>query len=225
MATARRRSRPGPRSLARYDDGAAALVERRVGSGRVMVWTSTLDLDWNDLALKPVFLPFVHRMATRLASYIERPAWVTVGEVLEPDAQAGDAPAPRRTAAPGRVVLTPSGQRVTLDGEGPDVLEVDEAGFYELRAQGRDAEAPLTVASNVDLSESDLSVMDPQELVAGAIGRAGGAAPAGANTSATADEQERTQRVWWYFLLGGLVLLGLEPLLANRDAIGARPSA
>ena len=41
----------------------------------MLVWTSTLDLEWNDLALKPVFLPFVHRMAMRLASYIERPAW------------------------------------------------------------------------------------------------------------------------------------------------------
>jgi hypothetical protein len=67
--------------------------------------------------------------------------------------------------------------------------------------------------------------MAPQELVAGAIGRAGGAAPAGANATATADEQERTQRVWWYLLFGGLVLLGLEPLLANRGAAGARPSA
>ncbi len=58
-------------------------------------------------------------------------------------------------------MLTPSGQRVTLDGEGPDVLEIDQAGFYEVRAQGRDSEAPLTVASNVDLAESDLSAMDP----------------------------------------------------------------
>jgi hypothetical protein len=54
--------------IARYDDGAPALIERRVGNGRVLVWTSTLDLQGNDLPLKSVFLPFIHRMVTTLAS-------------------------------------------------------------------------------------------------------------------------------------------------------------
>ncbi len=35
----------GDRVLARFDDGAAAMVERRVGNGRVMAFTSTLDGD------------------------------------------------------------------------------------------------------------------------------------------------------------------------------------
>ena len=48
--------------LARFDGGAPALLERRVGSGRVLLWASTLDLSWSDLPLKPVFLPFVHRV-------------------------------------------------------------------------------------------------------------------------------------------------------------------
>ena len=136
--------------IARFDDGAPALVERRVGNGRVLVWTSTLDLQWNDLPLKSVFLPFVHRMATTLASYTERPSWLTVGEVLEP-ARAAPVPGTARQITP-RVVLTPSGERITLDGEGPDVLELSEQGFYEVRAQGRDAAPPVTVASNVDLT-------------------------------------------------------------------------
>ena len=68
-AIARRCRHRTRRSLARFDDGAPALVERRVGNGRVLMWTSTLDLQWNDLPLKSVFLPFVHRMATTLAAY------------------------------------------------------------------------------------------------------------------------------------------------------------
>ena len=59
--------------LARFDDGAPALVERRVGNGRVLMWTSSLDLQWTDLPLKSIFLPFVHRMATTLAAYRESP--------------------------------------------------------------------------------------------------------------------------------------------------------
>jgi hypothetical protein len=200
--------------LARFDDGAPALVERRVGNGRVLVWTSTLDLEGNDLPLKSVFLPFVHRMVTTLASYSERPSWLTVGDVLDA-ARPAPVPGAVRQVTP-RVVLTPSGERVTLDGEGPDVLELSEQGFYEVRAQGRDAAPPMTVASNIDLGESDLTPMDPQEVVAGAMGRAGGAAPAGANATATDQEQERSQRVWWYLLFVGVVILGLETLVGNR---------
>jgi hypothetical protein len=205
---------PGAQIIARFDDGAPALVERRIGNGRVLLWTSTLDLQWNDLPLKSVFLPFVHRMATTLASYTVQPSWLTVGEVLEP-ARPAPVPGAKRTVTP-RVVLTPSGERVILDGEGPEVLELAEQGFYEIRAQGRDAAPPMTIASNLDLSESDLTPMDPREVVAGALGRAAGAAPAGTNVVPTDPEQERSQRLWWYLLFGGVVLLALETLIGNR---------
>ena len=153
-----------------------------VASGTDACWCGRrqLDLQGNDLPLKSVFLPFVHRMVTTLASYTERPSWLTVGDVLE---RAGR---PRFRAPPPsqpRVVLTPSGERVTLDGEGPDVLELTEQGFYEVRGRGRDAAPPMTVASNIDLGESDLTPMDPQEVVAGAMGRAGGAPPPGTNAT------------------------------------------
>jgi hypothetical protein len=204
----------GAQTLARFDDGAPALVERRVGNGRVLMWTSSLDLAWNDLPVKSVFLPFVHRMATTLAAYKDKPAWLTVGEVVEPARPAATPGAAR--AVPPRLVLTPSGERVTLDGEGPDVLELGEQGFYEIRAQGRDAAPAVSVASNLDLSESDLSPMDPQEVVAGATGRAGGAVPAGANATATDQEHERNQRLWWYLLFAGIVILAVETLVGNR---------
>jgi aerotolerance regulator-like protein/VWA domain-containing protein len=200
--------------IARFDDGAPALVERRVGNGRVLVWTSTLDLQGNDLPLKSVFLPFVHRMVTTLASYAERPSWLTVGDVLDA-ARPAPVPGATRQIMP-RMVLTPSGERVTLDGEGPDVLELAEQGFYEVRAQGRDAAPPMTVASNIDLGESDLTPMDPQEVAAGVLGRVGGAAAPGTNVAPTDREQERNQRLWWYLLFAGVVILGLETLVGYR---------
>ena len=42
------------------------------------------------------------------------------------------------------------------------------------------------------------------------------AAAAGTNAVVTIEEQERAQRVWWYLLFVGLVLLGLETVLSNR---------
>jgi hypothetical protein len=203
---------PGPNSstLARFDDGQAALLERRVGTGRVLMWTSTLDTTWTDLALKPVFVPFVHRVVRYLGAYREPRPWRTVGDVVDPGLQA-----PAQGSDVSRVALTPSGARISLDGDGPEVLELAEQGFYEFRAQGRDADTPVVVASNVDLAESDLTGVDPQEITAAALGRAGGET-AGPLAPPTDDAQESAQRVWWYLLFAGLLLLGAETVVANR---------
>ena len=56
--------------------GAPALLERRVGNGRVLLWTSTLDLSWSDLPLKPIYLPFVHQAVRHLASYAQPAPWL-----------------------------------------------------------------------------------------------------------------------------------------------------
>ncbi len=203
---------PGPNSstLARFDDGQAALLERRVGTGRVLMWTSTLDTTWTDLALKPVFVPFVHRVVRYLGAYREPKPWRTVGDVVDPGLQAQAV-----GSDVSRVALTPSGARISLDGDGPEVLELAEQGFYEFRAQGRDADTPVVVASNVDLAESDLTAVDPQEITAAALGRAGGET-AGPLAPPTDDAQESAQRVWWYLLFAGLLLLGAETVVANR---------
>ena len=198
---------PGAAILARYDDGVPALLERRVGRGRVMVWTSALDVGWNDVALKPVFLPFIHRVAANLASYTQRRTSFTVGEVL-PGGERGATSATRSA-------LSPSGERIPLGDGTSGVVELREQGFYEIREGERDP-APRTFASNVDLNESDLTSIDPRDLAAGATGKAGGAAAAGSNTSFTAEEQERSQRVWWYLLFAGLLFLGFETVLSNR---------
>jgi Aerotolerance regulator N-terminal/von Willebrand factor type A domain len=196
-------------TLARFDDGQPALIERRVGAGHVLMWTSTLDTGWTDLALKPVFVPFVHRVIRYLGAYREPKPWRTVGDVVDPVLHA-------RGPDVSRVALTPSGQRISLDGDGPEVLELAEQGFYEFRTQGsRDSEAPVVVASNVNLSESDLTRLDPQEIVAAAVGRAGGGGT-GPTAPPSDEAQEAAQRVWWYLLFAGLLLLGVETIVANR---------
>lgn len=202
---------PNVQTLARFDDGQPALLERRVGTGRVLMWMSTLDTSWSDLALKPVFVPFVHRALRHLGSYREPKPWRTVGDIVDPGLQA-----PARGSDVSRVALSPSGQRISLDGDGPEVLELAEQGFYEFRTQGRDGDQPVVVASNVNLAESDLAAVDPQEIVAAAMGRAGGSAAAGPTAPPSDEAQESAQRVWWYLLFAGLLLLGAETVVANR---------
>jgi hypothetical protein len=121
------------------------------------------------------------------------------------------------TKAPLRVLLTPSGRRVPVEDEGTDVLELAEQGFYELRADRNEAEA--VVAANVDPAESDLTPIDPREITAAAAG-GGGTGTAGSTEGVplTREAREKNQRLWWYFLVAGILLLGTDTLLSNRIA-------
>lgn len=44
---------------ARFTDGSPALLERREGQGRVVLFASDVDRRWNDFPLHPAFVPFV----------------------------------------------------------------------------------------------------------------------------------------------------------------------
>ena len=194
--------------LARFDDGAPALVARTVGRGRVLGWTSTLDMFWSDLALKPVFLPFVHQMSRHLADYRDRASWSMVGEVIDLS-QEGDPSRPR-------VALAPDGGRLPLEGDEGRVLELREQGFYEIREQDRQAAVVTVAAANVEFGESDRTAVDPEEIVMTVAGGGADGSPSGALGPLPDEAQERSQRIWWYLLFAGILLLTGESVLAHR---------
>jgi hypothetical protein len=171
---------------------------------------STLDLGWNDLPVKPVFLPFVHTMTRYLADYSEAPTSLTVGQVV-PAARRGSI-APQRGAT---IAVSPSGARVTIGAE-DGALELTEQGFYDVRTQGAGADTAITLASNVDLSESNLTAMDPRELVASVTGRTASPTNTLGDARPSDEAQAQAQRLWWYLLVAGALLLAAESLLSNR---------
>jgi hypothetical protein len=87
---------------------------------------------------------------------------------------------------------------------------------YEIRAAGNTTGRPDRIAVNLDPTESDLSPMDPTELVAAVTGRA--ADPAAQTASAadiSVEEVEKQQGLWWYLLFAGLLLLAAEMVVSN----------
>jgi hypothetical protein len=215
--------------LARFDDGVPALVEHRLGSGRVLVWTSTLDTFWNDLARQPVFLPFMHQLVKHSASYAEASSWHTVGEVLDVDATRDGARGESEDDASGRsfdlVGSPPSSRKIILPRtEERALLPLEEQGFYDIRRAGTGGGASSSsVAVNLDTAESDLSRLDPEELVASVTFRETGApGSGGAEASDSREAQEGRQGYWWFLLSGALLLLASETFLSNRLSMAGR---
>ena len=51
-----------PAVVLNYDDGTPAVMERTWGYGRVIQFSSTADSAWNDLCIRPIFVPLIHRI-------------------------------------------------------------------------------------------------------------------------------------------------------------------
>ena len=64
----RSRTDTGWQVPARFSDGAPAVLERREGTGRVVIVTSDLDRRWNDFPVHPSFVPFVVEAVRHISS-------------------------------------------------------------------------------------------------------------------------------------------------------------
>ena len=50
-----------------YESGAPALLDRALGRGHVLLFTSSIDRDWNNLPIQPAFLPLMQQAVRYLA--------------------------------------------------------------------------------------------------------------------------------------------------------------
>ena len=143
-------------TLLSWTDGSPALIERKVGTGRVLLWTSTLDKDWTNAPLEAVFVPFVQRLVAYLGG-------TSAGGALRFDAIVGERAVLELPLAGLEPQVTgPDGQRVLAEIVRGDPLEVrftpSQPGSY---AVGLEGEPPVAwVAANVPAEESDVRVRE-----------------------------------------------------------------
>lgn len=55
--------------VARFGNGAPALLVRTVGRGRIGLWTTTIDRDWTDIPLQPGFMPLMVALTEHLSGH------------------------------------------------------------------------------------------------------------------------------------------------------------
>jgi hypothetical protein len=210
------------RVLARYDDGGVAVVERRVGGGRVIAFTSTVDESWNNAPTQPMFLPLVHELSAYLAQYEAPAAWQTVGRMFDLSDAVGSAVreggAGSGSASLTRgVLVSPANEQITIGEGGVPSVPLAEQGFYSVRLPGQGDRRPYAVAVNIDPAESDLSSLPPAEFLASATGQ--GAVAQGQSLEKpeiTPVDIEKRQSIWWFLLVGGLAALLAEAVVSNR---------
>ncbi len=157
----------GARVLARLDDEGASplLAERDYDRGRVLLWTSSIDGDWNRFPESPATLiPLVHELL-RYAGTGTTPARNT--------AVNGTVELLLETFPRAPALVGPDGGRRMLDAEPTEIAEglwrlpalgsLDQAGLWQVETEGA---APLFLAVELDPSEGDLERVAPEELEA-----------------------------------------------------------
>jgi hypothetical protein len=87
--------------VARFTDGSPALLERREGKGRVMLFASDFDRRWNDFPLNPAFVPFALEAVRYVSGSQDRGRDYLVGSAPE---GAGAKPGVYRAASGGRAI-------------------------------------------------------------------------------------------------------------------------
>lgn len=199
---------PKPEStvLAHFSSGEPALIETRVGEGRVLVFASSMDRVWSDFPLKSSYLPFWQQAVHYASARQGRSPAMRVSQVLSVSAWAPDEPGRTRSWD----VIDPTGRRVlALDEERPDFLELERAGYYEIRSN-KDTD---WLAVNSDPVESDLSRIRQEELLA-AITRT--QMRSEGQTHDTLEGNVSGRSIWWLALLLAAVIFFIESIVANR---------
>ena len=199
-------AKPGAVVLGKYDDGSPVIVESSKEDHGLIVFNSTLDTRWNDLPLKPSFLPLFHEIVRYLSRYNESRGWYALGEAI---------PVTAGLESVAAAVVDPSGKRQALGDLGAGQAKFftpTMPGFHEIRV-GPDTRV---VAVNPPASESNLDSMPPEDLLASVQRTKGDSQSPGFFGSEEKDDYARRQNGWWYLLLIAFLAGITEIYIANR---------
>lgn len=204
------RKESGARVVARYEDGAPALVEARRGRGRVMLYTSTLDRAWSDWTIRTSFVPAMQRIAAWLGNALEarRASVAAVG---------AGRPLPAPPGAEVVAVVAPDGserrpERPGAPDAGPPSIVPDAPGLWQVKVRQPDGtvtlDTSMAFAAWPDARESDTRRLEPSELTAW-FGGASYARVAGDGRGTAAREMP----LWSWLLLLAVAAFLAEGLL------------
>lgn len=120
-------------SVLNLNNGRPLLLDIKSGSGRIFYFTSLLDLRWNDLAMRGLIVPLLHRMLMLIATDESNLQPVFVGEEK-------NIPMDRESLKSEWELVMPSGKRIFIlpdySRENLYIVATDEIGQYQILANG-----------------------------------------------------------------------------------------
>jgi hypothetical protein len=200
--------------ILRFGNGDPALVERRIGLGKVILAASSAGTTWNQLPLKPIYVPYVYQLLSYLGQGATAHRNLRLDESLFLSLPLTDANKSVRITSPSGKATA---QNSTLGPQGVTFAYADtaRAGVYRVAVNNSKTTDAFAVARPAD--EGNLAYADP---VASAQ-KAG--VPAGRFTVASTPAQMEASvnrsrygtEIWRSLLWAILPLLFLESLLAQ----------
>ena len=194
----------GAEVIARFDDGQPAVIDRREGTGKVLVVGMPLDAASGDFPLQPAYLPLLKRMVLYTSGRDAPRLWRTTGQSWLLPAALKE---PAVTIPGGSIVRPP---RDTVGS----TVALNAAGLYSVYDGKVQGEPKDLLAVNAPASESDLTPVDAKELLIGV--RQTNDSTASASDTPTRVETESRQRLWRLLLIAAALLLFAETVFANR---------
>lgn len=189
--------------LMQFDNTEPALLERSIGEGNVILFASTLDLEWNNLALQGLYLPFVHETLRYLVQQNPKQRAYQIGESLDLD-PAGTAQLIEASDAAGNAIQFGSDSFLTtaaIPGLISARVDGDLVNFAVNSIPEESNFARTPVASLYDqIINSDTEPNQSREV----------------RTAQLVEELERPQRIWWWILWLTMLLILAEAWVANR---------
>ena len=188
--------------LMQFDNTEAALVEKDVGEGKVLLFASSLDLEWNNLALQGLFLPFVHETLRHLVRSEAGQSAYEIGDSINLARFVSDADV---------AVQDANGRSVSLEAN--NLQRATSPGLFTATSGA----VSRRYAVNILPEESNFTRVATSTLYDAVVNP--DTSPLQSREAQTAqliEELENPQRLWWWILTLVMVLLLVEVLVANR---------
>ena len=188
--------------LMQFDNTEAALVEKDVGEGKILLFASSLDLEWNNLALQGLFLPFVHETLRHLVRSEAGQSAYEIGDSINLAQFVSDAEVAVRDA---------NGRSVSLEAN--NLQRATSPGLFTATSGA----VSSRYAVNILPEESNFTRVATSTLYDAVVNP--DTSPLQSREAQTAqliEELENPQRLWWWILTLVMVLLLVEVLVANR---------
>lgn len=189
--------------LMQFDNTEPALVEREVGDGKVIFFASAMDLEWNNLPLQGLFLPFVHETLRHLVQPELKQRAYQIGDSFSLD-PSGQAEVVNAVDANGNGIQFTNDSFVTQAATpGFITTEVDgESSRFAINILPEESNFARTPVENLydSIINPDTNPVRSREV----------------QTAQLIEELERPQRIWWWILSLVMVLIIAEAIIANR---------